>query len=75
MEFSVFFNKYMTVSKFDGFNAENFLVSFKEQCESEEDFVQLYELKNIFEVIDLFGELHRAYMQWRNRGNLSGVTT
>lgn len=68
MEFAAFFNKYMTVSKFDGFNAENFLVSFKEQCESEEDFVQLYELKNIFEVIDLFGELHRAYMQWRNQG-------
>ena len=34
MEFAAFFNKYMTVSKFDGFNAENFLVSFKEHLDN-----------------------------------------
>ena len=61
MEFSVFFNK-LKIGDFYSENAENFLLKFKASCKDENDFIQLYELKDILSVENIFYMLHKAYL-------------
>ena len=68
MEFSVFFNK-LKIEDIYSNNAEKMLIEFKKCCETENDFIQLYELKNILEVVHIFNKLYEAYLDC-SKGNL-----
>ena len=68
MEFSVFFNE-LKIEDIYSNNAKKMLIEFKKCCETENDFIQLYELKNILEVVNIFNRLHTAYLDC-SKGNL-----
>ena len=61
MEFSVFF-KNLKINDFYPCDAEKLLILYKSNCKNETDFIQLYELKSILEVVNIFDRLHKAYL-------------
>ena len=61
MEFSVFFNQ-LLINDITSYNSEKILIEYKNNCVTENDYIQLYELKNILEVVNIFTNLHNAYL-------------
>lgn len=68
MEFSVFFNK-LKIEDIYSNDAETMLIEYKKCCETENDYIQLYELKDILEVVNIYHELHSAYLDC-SEGNI-----
>ena len=71
MEFSAFFNS-LKIEYFYSESAENLLQRYKDCCKDENDFIQLYELKDILSVENIFNKLHKAYLscEYRDFNNL-----
>ena len=53
MEFSAFFDKLKIENTFNC-SATDLLGKYKNECTTDNDFIQLYELQDIIDVVDVF---------------------
>ena len=69
MEFSVFLNQ-LSFNDIITFSSKKILIEYKNRCTIENDFIQLYELKNILEVVNIFRNLFNAYLNCNKKSKI-----